>query len=82
MRNSHGKIQSANVSAPDILPGDSLSASHGICYVYADVCTAEYETEGITHVEKMTIATTHVIILLLITDKFPLSRSKVAENLI
>ncbi len=82
MRNSHGKIQSANVSAPDILPGYSLSASHGICYVYADVCTAEYETEGITHVAKMSIATTHVIILLLITDKFPLSRSKVAENLI
>ena len=65
MRNSHGKIQSAH-----ILPEYSLSASHGICYVYADVCTAEYETEGITHVAKMTIATTHAIILLLITISF------------
>ena len=70
MRNSHGKIQSAHVSAPDILTGYSLSTSHGICYVYADICTADYETEGITHVEKMTIATTHVIILLLITINF------------
>ena len=65
MRNSHGKIQFAH-----ILPGYSLSASHGICYLYADVCTAEYEAEGITHVAKMTIATTHVIILLLITISF------------
>ena len=52
MRNSHGKIQSAHVSALGILPRYSLSASHGICYVYADVCTAEYKAEGITHVAK------------------------------